>query len=294
MKKILKKVYGILPLKKQAFTLLKKFYTPSKNLYQHLHFVGNFKVKVNNEKSFKVKHYGYQVENEIFWNGLYKGWEKHSLMLWSRLCLESEVVFDIGANTGIYGLLAKTINSKASVYAFEPVERVFEKLMFNVKLNKYDIKCIKKAVSNYDGEATIYDTNSEHTYSVTVNKNTLAQSSKAIPFQIETIKLDTFIEQENISKIDLMKIDVETHEVEALQGFREYIRSFEPTILIEVLNDTVARGIEEIIAGIDYLFFNIDENLGVRQVDRFTKSDDYNFLICKQHIAAKLGLIQKA
>jgi FkbM family methyltransferase len=252
MKKLLKHLYQTLPFKKQVYLLIKQFGTPKKSIYKHLHFVDNINVNVGAEKRFKVRHYGFQVENSIFWNGIFNGWEKVSLSIWAELCESSEVIFDLGANTGVYSLLAKSINPKASVFAFEPVERVYDKLVANNNLNSYDIKCVKKAISNINGEATIYDKDTEHTYSVTVNSDTSTDKETSIPTTIETLRLDTFTESEHLSKIDLLKVDVETHEVEALEGFGTYLKAFEPTFIIEILNDEIAKGIEDLISGIDY------------------------------------------
>ncbi len=38
-----------------------------------------------------------------------------------------------------------------------------------------------------------------------------------------------------------MKIDVETHEPEVMEGFAEYYLKFKPIILIEVLNDQILK-----------------------------------------------------
>jgi len=291
VKRALKKIYGLLPFKKEVYSVLKKVYSPPKRIYQHLHFVGNFEVKVDNEKRFMMRHYGYQIENEIFWNGVFDGWEKVSLKLWVKLCKESTGIMDIGANTGVYALLAKSVNRHADVYAFEPVHRVYKKLVDNNSLNGYDIKCFEKAISDKDGTATIYDKDTEHTYSVTVNQDNSPDKSSSIPVTIETIRLDNFIETEKIDKIDLIKMDVEMHEIEALCGMGKYIKAFQPTFLIEILTEEVAKGISDLIHGLDYLYFNIDENKGIRQMDRLTKSDYYNFLICSPNVARKLGLI---
>jgi FkbM family methyltransferase len=248
---------------------------------------------VNETKKFKIKHYGYEIENEIFWAGLTNGWEKESIKLWMKLCETSEIIFDIGANTGVYSLIAKTVNPNAKVYAFEPVSRVFAKLKENIALNNFDIIPIQKAVSNTDGTAIIYDTYSEHIYSVTVNKNLCSPETKVIETQIDTVTLNSFIRQNNIKKVDLMKIDVETHEPEVLQGFSYYLFQFKPTMLIEILNNEVGEKVNNIIQGLDYLYFNIDEKGSIRQVDKITKSDYFNYLLCNIDIATKLGLINK-
>ena len=293
MKKLIKVIYRILPFKKHLFLLIKQFGIPSHNIYQHLHFVDNIGVKVDDAKSFKIRHYGFQVENEIFWNGIFNGWEKVSLSIWAELCENSNLIFDIGANTGVYALLAKTINPSAKVFAFEPVERVYDKLIANNNLNEYDVNCFKKAISNFDGEATIYDKNTEHTYSVTVNADTSTDKENSIPTTIKTIRLDTFIKSAELSKIDLLKVDVETHEVEALEGFGRYLKKFEPTFIIEILNDEIAKGIEGLISEIDYAYYVIDENSGTKKVNQLRKSDYYNFLICKPEIADSLKTIKR-
>jgi FkbM family methyltransferase len=293
MKKFLKQVYRFLPFKKPFFLFIKQFGIPNHNIYQHLHFVDNIKVEVGETKNFKIRHYGFQLENEIFWNGLFSGWEKVSISIWAELCKSSSLIFDIGSNTGVYALLAKTINPNAEVFAFEPVDRVYDKLVYNNALNRYNINCIKKAISNFDGEATIYDKNTEHTYSVTVNTDTSIDKENSIETTIKTIRLDTFVTSNKLPKIDLLKVDVETHEIEALEGFGIYLKKFEPTFIIEILNDDIAKGIEKIISNIDYSYYIIDEKSGIKKVDHLKKSDYYNFLICKPEIANTLKTIKR-
>ena len=293
MKSLLKRIYGLIPFKKQFYLFIKIFGTPNRNIYKHLHFVDNVDINVGEGRQFKIRHYGFQVENDIFWAGIYRGWEKVSLSIWAELCEHSNTIFDIGANTGVYALLAKAINPNAKVAAFEPVERVYDKLDYNVKLNGYDILAVKKAASNFDGEATIYDRDSPHTYSVTVNVDITETHVNAIPTTINTIRLDSFIEAEAIPKIDLLKVDVETHEKEVLEGFGKYLKEFEPTFLIEILNDEVAKGVEDIIADIDYKYFVIDEKSGIKEVSHLRKSDFLNFLICKPELVQKLETIKR-
>jgi FkbM family methyltransferase len=286
--KILKYIYDILPFKKNVFYFIRPLKLPY-NIIKHLHFKGIFKVNIEN-RNFSIMHYGYQIENELFWYGLLNGWEKISMKLWVDLSKESHVIFDIGANTGVYSLVAKTLSPDAQVFGFEPVERVFQKFKYNIELNKFKVFCYDYAISNQDGEALIYEVPSEHVYSVTVNKNT-TQNENAISTKIKTKKLSTFIKEQKIARVDLMKIDVETHELEVLEGMEEYLHLFMPTLLIEILNDEVGSKVQNLLKGTDYLFFNIDE-IGVpKKVNKIVKSDYYNYLICREEIALKLNLI---
>ena len=152
MRSVIKAAYKKLPLKRYIFSFIKKFWSPSKKVYKHLYFTGNITIPVDDLNSFKVRHYGYSVENDLFWSGINGDWEHHSLKSWIKLVTRSTVIFDIGANTGVYSLIAKSVNKKAIVYAFEPVERVYDKLVFNNQLNNFDIHCIKKALSDSTGK----------------------------------------------------------------------------------------------------------------------------------------------
>jgi len=289
MKRILKFFYLYIPFKKQLFTVLRKFNLPEK-VFKHLYFNSIFSVKVDASK-FLIKHYGFQLENEIFWKGLNNGWEKISIGLWVKLSKNSHVILDIGANTGIYSLISQAVNSSAKVYAFEPVKRVFDKLQFNTQLNNYPIECFECAISNADGEAIIYDTPTPHVYSVAVNKN-ISGLENTIVTKIKTLKLSTFIKQNNLSKIDLIKIDVETHEPEVLEGMEDFLQLYKPTLLIEVLNDEIAFKIQKLIQNIDYLYFDIDEINLPKQVKEIKKSKFYNYLICSSGVARSLKLIK--
>lgn len=290
MKQLIKKLYQLIPFKKQVFMVLKVFNLPQ-SLYQHLYFKGWIKVFTSKKDFFKIYHYGYQIENSIFWRGINGEWEKESLRLWGILSKKSQVIIDVGANTGVYALYSKSINKNAMVHAFEPVDRVYDKLIKNVKENNFDIYCNKVALSNYNGEAVIYDTDREHTYSVTVNKNLNLSNDKIIERKINVLRFDSYFSSNNIDKIDLMKIDTETHEVEVLEGMGALLEMYKPTMLIEILNDEIAIKIESIVKKCDYLFFNIDEINKPKMVNKLTKSKHFNFLLCSKAKAQELHLI---
>lgn len=294
LRKIIKTIYNCFPFKKYIFIVIKFLFNPSQDIYKHLHFKGIFRVKINESNSFLIQHYGYELENDLFWKGLEDGWEKTSIKLWQLLSKNANVIFDIGANTGLYSLISKTINPDADVHCFEPIPKVFDKLKNNVNINKYNIHCIQKAVSDCTGSAIIYlPKNYEHVYSVTVNKNLNNNPTIDLEcFEITTITLYDYIQQNNIKKIDLMKIDVETHEFEVLTGMKEYLFSMYPTLLIEILNNDIAEKINRLLKDSDYLFFDIDDKTGIiSKKDKIEKSSFYNYLICTQSVAEYLKLI---
>lgn len=292
LKKTLKYLYNALPLKKEIYSMIKLFGVPSESIYKHLTFTGFFTVKTKENKTFKLFHTGNIEENEIFWNGLYNGWERKSMSIWAELCKSANNVLDIGANTGLYGLVAKTQNPNATVHCFEPIPGVCKFLTKNIEANHYDIKKHCIGLSDYDGIAKIYLPNDkDFAYSVTINKNTLNDSS-AKELEVKVRKLSGFIEENRIESIDLMKVDVETHEFEVLVGMGNYLKEFKPAMIIEVLNDEIAEKLNMLFRDMQYLYFNIDDrNNSIRKQERLTKSDHWNFLVCNESVAKSLNLI---
>ncbi|EAY30075.1 FkbM family methyltransferase [Microscilla marina] len=291
LKKLVKSIYKILPFKKAFFVALRGVWSPPHRVYQHLHFQGKINVKTTGNQEFKMHHYGFELENELFWRGIKGGWEQQSIQLWEKLCTVNDCIIDVGANTGVYALIAKTVRPTAQVVAFEPVKRVFEKLQENIALNQFDVKAYELALSDSDGKATIYDQDTEHTYSVTVSQDLSPEGVDTVATSIDIIRFDTFIAQHQLPKVGLMKIDVETHEPEVLEGMGEYLDTMRPTLLIEILTNEVAQRVEKLVEGKGYLYFDLDEKNPPRKVDRIQKSGFYNYLICTESIAQQLQLI---
>ncbi len=292
MKQLLAKAYKLIPFKKHLFGVIKLFWIPPHSVYKHLHFTGTIKIKADNAASFYMKHYGMEIENDFFWKGLTGGWEKISMKYWILLCRNAKVIVDIGANTGVYSLTAKAINPSAKVYAFEPLKQMFRKLTLNNELNKYNIDCIEKAASDRNGKAIIYETGTDHVAAASLNAETRQYGDLNTETEIEAITLDTFIQANDIGKIDLIKMDVETHEPNVLEGYKQFMSLHRPDFLIEVLNDGVAEKLQPLFDGLEYYYFNIDDKQGtIRKTDRIMKSDYFNYLVCTKESAQQLKLI---
>ncbi len=292
MNAILKSAYDLFPFKKEAFLVLQHFYHPTQTLYQRLNFNGPFRVKFGKSQFMLQNYEGYEhvIENEIFWNGLTGGWEKASLALWIELCSSSDTIFDIGANTGIYSLIAKAVRPSSTVFAFEPIPQIYKQLQTNVRLNNYDIHGYNVAVSNRDGVQKIFNGTAGHTYTASLNRGF---DQNSIELDVHTIKLSSFIREEHISAVDAMKIDVETHEVEVLQGMEELLESMKPALLIEILTSELGGRVEELLDGKGYNYYAIDEVTGPAKVDNLRGGLSRNFLICTPQKGEMLGPLSR-
>lgn len=271
MKQFVKKFYYNLPFKRHLFTLVKKCCKPGKNRVKHLHFQSPFEIKLFQYGTFKMYGNHSEIENNIFWFGIENYAEAESMKLWCKLAKVSQVIFDAGAFTGLYALAAKTVNHKAIVAAFEPTQIWFHKLSENAKINNFNILLINKAVSDVTGMAHIQE---------------VYQDEK----QVEAIKLDDFVAEKTFKSVDLVKLDVEKHEPEALLGFLSTLGSSKPTMIVECVYKEVGERIQKILEPFEYLFFEIDEEKGAFQVKDITGSRHYNYLMCQPHHAEYLQI----
>ena len=292
--KILVALYLLIPFKKLIFSLIKYLKIPNDNFYNYLRFIGTFKVKID-DRHFFIKHHFYtRIENELFWKGFANSWDRVSLALWKELSKKSDVIFDVGANTGVYSLVAKTVNSSAEVFAFEPSERVYQKLMNNIKLNNYNITAEQTALSDKNGEQMFYDVKHQHQYGASLStqrRDNFEKSKREIvKAKVAVQTLQNYMDANQIERIDLLKIDVELHEYEVLKGSASIIKKYEPAILIEILTDEMAHKIEPFFTENDYLFYQIDEVNNPRLMPGLVKSEHRNFLICNPKTAADLKL----
>jgi FkbM family methyltransferase len=276
LRKLAKRMMHVLPWKKQFFTVIRHFAPPEK-LFRHLYFNDWFTVRAGH-RTFVMFHYGYQLENQIFWKGL-AGWESSSMRLWMGLSAKATVIFDVGANTGLFSLVAKAINPNAEIHSFEPVERVFRKLKRNIIANEFDIAAEQLGISNSTGTATIYDVPEDHVYSVTINKNLNPESQLVIPTTVPVTTLDHYVHSHNLRAVNLMKIDVETHEPEVLEGALNLIRDNRPAILVEVLTSEVAERLMLLLRGLDYTYFSVDELEGPRLSTVISPHQYQNYLL---------------
>jgi FkbM family methyltransferase len=249
LKTIVKATWRHLPMKLPVLHGLRAVTKLPMRIYQHLHFHGDFDVEVAPGAKFRIRSYANAVENDLFWAGYAKNWERASLAVWRDLCRGAETVLDVGANTGVYALTAAALNPGARVIAFEPVQRVCDRLRTNVGLNGNRIVVENIAVSDQDGVATLHDTDGEHVYSASLDYQMLG-SGYSQSYEVPTIGLDSYCAAHGIDRIDLVKIDVERYEPAVFRGFRHMLEKSRPTVLVEILDAGIGEAVAEQIAGL--------------------------------------------
>jgi FkbM family methyltransferase len=138
-----------------------------------------------------------------------------------------DVVLDIGANAGIHALaFAAQIYPEGKVYAFEPTNHAFARLLDNVRLNpKLDVEPIQLALSDRNLPPQAVDFRSSWR-----TDGVIEQRFSTVPF----CRLDDWIREREISNVHILKIDVDGHEYAVIKGATETLSRFLPTVVMEV------------------------------------------------------------
>lgn len=144
------------------------------------------------------------------------------------------VVYDVGANTGYYGILAAT-KFNATVHSFEPIPEhiscIKESARINGVENRINTYTVALGSNKNNLELSLAGSGS------TLVKDFLGQSSSAPTLSVAVETLDTL----NLPAPDFIKIDVEGYEWEVLQGAREIISRHKPICFIEIAKTFSSR-----------------------------------------------------
>jgi FkbM family methyltransferase len=141
-------------------------------------------------------------------------------------------ILDIGANCGVYSLLACAVNQSVNVIAWEPVPMLHERVLLSVGANGFDarIDVRNAAVGSRTGEATFY-LNPDPTQGGFTDS-----SGSGIPVKVQVEAIDDIVPP--TQRVGLIKIDVEGHEEEALAGLSRILSTDRPPVIFECLQTT--------------------------------------------------------
>jgi FkbM family methyltransferase len=131
------------------------------------------------------------------------------------------VIFEVGAADGRDAAVYTARCPNADVHAFEPLPANFKKLAQRAS-NEPRIKAINKAVSDTNGKAEFHVTALDDASSLLAPTTTGATFDKYTKqvgtINIETITLDNYCIDNNIDRIDLLKMDAQGAELKILNG----------------------------------------------------------------------------
>jgi amino acid adenylation domain-containing protein/FkbM family methyltransferase len=168
--------------------------------------------------------------NEIFLDNTYI---KNGLII-----NEGDIIFDVGANIGLFTLYAGLNFKNTRIYALEPIKPLYDALSINVSLYDIDVTLYNMELSeqektvefNYYGSKSVlsdtYSAERVENYSGDTNANsTEVERNEIVGEQIgyenytcKARRLSDVIRENKIVRIDFLKIDIKANELELIQG----------------------------------------------------------------------------
>jgi FkbM family methyltransferase len=155
---------------------------------------------------------------------------------------EGDIFYDIGANIGIYSLLAAIkVGKSGSIYAFEPHAFSFTKLLNNISINSLDevvlpLSCalgnrVERLSFNYKSLDPGSSDSQLGTY-MDMNENIFVPMCTEVKIS-ETV--DTLVEGHGLKPPTHIKIDVDGNELLILKGMRNTLINFKPkSVQVEI------------------------------------------------------------
>lgn len=140
------------------------------------------------------------------------------------------IVVDVGANIGYYALLeARLVGPRGRVLAIEPVPENARMFLHNLQANGYENVAFRQvAISNRNGMSKMH-----------VSARSNHHSLHDVPWQtadldVPVCTLDALLKDEVLSSLDVIRMDLEGHEIAVLDGMTATIEKYHPRLLVEV------------------------------------------------------------
>jgi FkbM family methyltransferase len=160
----------------------------------------------------------------------HRSWEPHLTRYLSATLKADDVFMDVGANLGYFTIMFSAFVKR--IIAFEPVAMTHKYCEANIALNGLaNVELYQCGLWKEDTLTSIkMDPSSLMGASITPSGDTGSVES------IRCRQLDAMVESDELTltRLDVIKMDIEGAEVAALQGMRRTLERFKPTILMEL------------------------------------------------------------
>jgi FkbM family methyltransferase len=171
--------------------------------------------------------FGFEVHGTGYIQSVLKqSFKEDAFKVQHDLVEEPQVIFDLGANRGntVFNYLELFPNAK--IYAFEPFPESFQALTEKYRFDSR-VECFQIAISENQGVKTFYVNQNQDTNSLLKPTTTGLSSDRQVQnkseLNVETISLDLFCKEKQISGIDILKMDIQGGELGALKGAEQLL-----------------------------------------------------------------------
>jgi len=177
-------------------------------------------------------------------------------------CGPEAVIYDIGANVGVYSLALAAGSPGRRLLAFEPAPKTSAQLQANVDCNELSdrIEVVNCGVGNEDGTRPFFVSTYAELSGFDRESATRWEADIAETVEVPIHRVDTIVASHDPP--DAIKIDVEGASPAVLRGARETLETHQPTLFIELheegLSVDIGREAREVLKAVDYTIADRD------------------------------------
>ncbi len=215
------------------------------------------------------------------------GWdsfERPLPALFAACTRSARLVFDVGANSGYYALLAAACGA-AAVHAFEPFTPARALLKTNIRLSRRQrqIRVRRQAVCEDAGRVKLYVPAPQGQISLLETSCSLRRDFRpahARVLDVPAVSLDGYAAEAHCGPVDVLKIDVEGAEHRVLQGALRTLHHDRPVVFVEVLDVANLDALDEIRIATGYELF-VPLGTELHEAERVEyQPDAWNQILC--------------
>ncbi|MEL6649828.1 MAG: FkbM family methyltransferase [Bacteroidota bacterium] len=201
--------------------------------------------------------------------------------LFIRLLPQVSVFMDIGASIGYYSIVGKTLKDDLIVHAFEPADGPFHYLQQNFRDNAFrEAVAHNIAISDQEGKLSFYAPFNakyrflKHHLGGDGSLQNRPENNHLKEITVQTRTLDQMVDELQLDRIDLMKLDTESTEDQVLTGGAKSIHRFRPIIISEVLYNKIETKLDAILTDWDYLIYRHRDGQGLELISQLARNED--------------------
>lgn len=210
--------------------------------------------------------------------------EYHEMNYFYGLIDSADVVIDVGVHMGDYSLLAASKITSGKVLSFEPSKEALRVFRENILINKYEnrIEVYPVVASDKQGSVSFVDSNISEVSHISFSLNSTKNKN-----EVKSLPVDSIIQSQGISKIKVIKIDVEGAELLVLRGLEKSLtKHLIKNIIVEVNSDCINYGYAptdtfEYLKKFGYKLYFFDKQGKLKNLMSFPLNKKYVNIIAK-------------
>ncbi len=215
---------------------------------------------------------------------LFGSFEKVEIEYFSKIIKQGDICFDVGGNIGYFSIEFSKLIGDGEVHVFEPIKSNVQMIEASISLNGLSNVIVNESAVGNENGFVKFSVSEDSAFSSIhdTGRKPLAEIT-----EVKIVKLDTYFIEKKLSRIDILKIDVEGAEQLVVTGAEAILTdpNKRPRVVLIELYDLNLKGfgasrneIINIMRNYGYSPFVISKNSELVELNELNHSRHYNVI----------------